>query len=214
MKTKTKVLSILLFLSVFMMFVSTVYALEFKLIQGFSLSRYEIHPEEYVYIGIPLMTGDYETNSVTGLLIGGGIEFNISKNIAIEIDALYFQKGSIISVVRDEFQFIKWNYNLNVLSFPMLIKIKLRSGPSAYFLVGGELSLILTHKKEGMSITENYKTFDYGLIAGGGIEIKLKSSIVCLEGRYHIGLKNILKEHWQLESIKTNAIVLLVGIKI
>ena len=214
MKTKTKVLSVLLFLSVFMMLVSRVYALEFKLIQGFNLSSYKIQPEEYVSIGIPRIVGDYEINSVTGLLIGGGIEFNVSKNIAIEIDALYFQKGSIISAVKDEIQILKWNYDLNALSFPMLIKIKLRSGPSAYFLGGGELSLILTHKIDGMNITENYKTFDYGLIAGGGIEIKMKKSIVCLEGRYHFGLRDILKKHWRLESIKTNAIVLLVGIKI
>jgi len=214
MKNKIKNVSTTSFLLLFLLFVSTVYSQEFKFIQGFNLSSYSIEPDEYVYFGFPPIVGDYEIDYKTGLLMGVGVEFSVSKSIAFEIDALYFQKGSIISVVVDEWQFMKWNYDLNALSFPMLIKIKLRSGPSAYFLGGGELSFILTHKRDGMNITENYKTFDYGLIAGGGIEIKLKNSIVYIEGRYHLGLKNILKEHWQLESIKTNAIVLLVGIKI
>jgi len=196
------------------MLVSAVYAQEFKFILGFNLSSYSIEPDEYVDIMPPPTIGDYEIDYKTGLLMGVGVEFNVSKIIAFEIDALYFQKGSIISVVEDEIQVLKWDYDLNALSFPMLIKIKLRSGPSAYLLGGGELSLILTHKIDGMNFTENYETFDYGLIAGGGIEIKMKNSIVCLEGRYHFGLRNILKEYWQLESIKTNAIVLLLGIKI
>ena len=214
MKNKIKNVSTTSFLLLFLLFVSTVYSQEFKFIQGFNLASYSIQPEEYAFIGFPPIVGDYEINFISGLLIGGGIEFNVSKNIAIEIDALFFQKGSIVSVAEDEFQFLKWDYGLNALSFPILIKIKLRSGPSAYFLGGGELSFILTHKENGNNISEDTETFDYGLIAGGGIEIKLKNSIVCLEGRYHLGLKNILKEHWKLESIKTNAIVLIVGIKI
>ena len=202
----------LLFIFLSLIFISPLYAQEFKLIQGFNLSSFSIEPDEYVGIGIPLWIGDYKVSFVTGLLIGGGIEFSISKSLALEIDALYFQKGSYIEV--DGIPGVGWNYDLNSLSFPMLIKIKFRSGPSAYFLGGGELSLILTHEVNGTNISEDTKTFDYGLVAGGGIEIKLKNSIVCLEGRYHLGLRNITKASWFLESIKPNAIVILIGIKI
>ena len=210
MKNITKIILIPLFLSAFFMVVSTVNAQEFKIIQGFNLSYYSIQSEEYVSLGLPPYVYDFKINFAMGLLLGGGIEFNVSKNIAIEIDALYFQKGSIIKANG----VLDWNYDLNVVSFPILIKIKLRSGPPAYFLGGGELSLILKHERDGYDITEDTKTFDYGLVTGGGIEIKIKNSTVCLEGRYHFGLKNILIGHWRLESVKTKAIVLLLGIKI
>jgi len=211
MKNKTKVVLIVLSLSVFTMIVSTAYAQEFKFIQGFNLSSYSTEPDQIVILGIPTRVYDYEINSVSGLLMGAGLEFNLSKNIAIEIDALYFQKGSNIKEVHEVFI---WNYDLSVASIPILIKIKPLSSLSAYFLGGGELSIILTHKQNGISITDGTETFDYGLVMGGGIEIKIKNNIVCLEGRYHLGLRNITERRWPLESIKTKAIVLLLGIKI
>lgn len=216
MKNRTKAVSIVLFLSVFTMLVSTVYSQGFKIIQGFSLSNYSVEPDEYMDVFFPPIDGDFETNFVSGLLIGGGIEFNISKNITIEIDALYFQKGSIISVVDDTFQIFKWKFDLNTLSFPMLIKIKLRPGPSAYFLGGGELSFILSHEVNGTksTLTEETKAFDYGFVTGGGVEIRLKKSLVFLEGRYNFSIRNITRANWPLESIKPNAIVILLGIKI
>ncbi len=212
MKSKNFIFSVILFLSVFTTFVTAAYAQEFKLIQGFNLSNYSFQPDEYTTTFIPPVVLDLKSNFLAGLLIGGGIEFDISKNVAIEIDALYFQKGS--TIIADEV--IISNYDLSELSFPILIKIKPSSGLPAYLLGGGELSFILTHELDGTNITEDAKTLDYGLVAGGGVEIKLKNSIVYLEGRYHLGLKNITKTTWpwQIESIKPNAIVLLWGIKI
>lgn len=213
MKSKNFIFPVIFFLSVFTTFASTANAQEFRLIQGFNLSNYSFQPDEYVGMGIPLVVLDLKSNFLAGLLIGGGIEFNISKNIAVEIDALYFQKGSLIKA--DEVS--ASNYDLSELSFPILIKIKPSSGLPAYHLLGGgELSLILKHKVNGTNITEDTKILDYGLVTGGGVEIKLKNSKVYIEGRYHIGLKNISKATWpwQLESIKPKAIVLLWGIKI
>jgi len=213
MKNKNYIFSVIFFLSIFASFISAAYAQEFRLIQGFNLSIYSIHPDEYVSTFIPPVVLDLKSNFLAGLLIGGGIEFDISKNITVGIDALYFQKGSII--IADEV--IISNYDLNELSFPILIKIKPSSGFPAYLLGGGELSFIITHEVDGTNITEDAKTLDYGLVTGGGVEIKLKNSTVYLEGRYHLGLKNITKATiwpWQFESIKPNAIVLLWGIKI
>lgn len=81
----------------------------------------------------PPVVLDLKSNFLTGLLIGGGIEFDISKNIAVEIDALYFQKGSLVIAG----EVITSNYDLSELSFPILIKIKPVSGLPAYLLGGG-----------------------------------------------------------------------------
>ncbi len=207
---KSTIFSLILFLSVLTMLVSTVHAQEFKLIQGLSLSSYSTEPDQIVSMGIPTRIYDYKIKSVTGLLLWAGIELDLSKNIAIEINALYFQKGSNIKEANESFAF---NYHLNAVSIPILFKIKPLSGLPAYFLGGGELSIILTHEQNESTITEYTETFDSGLIAGGGIEIKIKNRIFCLEGRYHLGLRNITERNWPFDSIKTKAFVILWGIK-
>jgi len=208
MKRKSTISSVILFLSALTIFVSTIHTQEFKLIQGFNLSSYSTEPDQIVSMGIPTIVYDYKIKSVTGLLLGAGLEFDLSKKIAIEIDALYFQKGSHIEVNES------WalNYDITAASIPILIKIKLLSGLPAYFLGGGELSIILTHEQNESTITEDTETFDSGLVAGGGIEIKIRNTIICLEGRYHLGLRDITR-NWPFDSIKTKAVVILWGIK-
>ena len=49
---------------------------------------------------------------------------------------------------------------------------------------------------------------------GGGLEIKMPNNSLFIEGRYHIGLINIAKENLRFESIKTNAFVLILALKI
>ena len=210
MKRKHTIFSVILFLSILTLLVSTAYAQEFKFIQGFNLSSYSTEPDQITSMGIPLIIYDYKINSVTGLLIGAAFEFDLSKNITIEIDALYFQKGSNIKEVNESFIY---NYHLNAASIPVLIKIKPLSSLPAYLLGGGELSIILTHEQNERTITADTETFDFGLIAGCGIEIKIKNRIVCLEGRYHLGLRNITK-NWPFDSIKTRAIVFILGINV
>ncbi|MCK4819904.1 hypothetical protein KA005_29330 [bacterium] len=82
------------------------------------------------------------------------------------------------------------------------------------FGVGIEFSLVLSHKENGLSITENTKIFDLGIILGGGVEIKMPKNALLIEGRYHIGLINIAKDDWRFDSIKTNSLVLILAFKI
>ena len=84
MKSKATVLSIALFFSVFLLLVSTVYSQEFKIIQGFNLSSYEIQPEVWRDVEGTVYT--FESTNREGLLSGIGLEFTISKNVAIEIE--------------------------------------------------------------------------------------------------------------------------------
>lgn len=200
-----------LFIFLSLVFVSRLYAQEFKFIGGISYSRYTIRPEVYVSPFFPPSEYNYEKNNARGYLLGVGIEFSLSKILAIEVDSLYFQKGC--SIYYREIPDMRWYYTLNTFSIPILLKIKLPSKPLAYILGGGEFSYILSHKEQGRDITENTKIFDYGLILGGGLEIKMSNNKLFIEGRYHIGLGNITKENLRFESIKTNALLLIVALK-
>ncbi|NIO47817.1 MAG: outer membrane beta-barrel protein [Candidatus Aminicenantes bacterium] len=187
----------LIFLTIIL--VSATHAYGFKLMVGGHLSKYAVEPDEP---GI-------EFKNKTGFLVGGGIELFKVPQISFEIEGLYFRKGSKVEIIG-----VERDYVLDVISVPALAKVKFLPGPSPYVLGGGEFSFILTHKLEGEDIKDRFKSFDYGLVFGAGYEMSMPGASIFFEGRYHLGIANILKDPAPDESIKTKSLVVILGIKI
>jgi opacity protein-like surface antigen len=188
---------LLIFLTIVL--VSTTHAYGFKFMAGGHLSKYAVEPEG----------AGVEWKNKTGFLVGGGIELFSVPHISLEIEGLYFRKGSKV-----EFIGVEGDYTLDVISIPALVKVKILPGPSPYVLGGGEFSYILTHKLDGVDIKDTTKSFDYGLIFGAGYELSMPGASLYFEGRYHLGIANILKDPDPGVSLKTKALVVIVGIKI
>lgn len=212
----------LLFLIVGVMFVSSLHAQEVKFLWGLNLSRYSIQPETYQ--GIDGYQYNDKSKFKTGSIVGGGIEFSLDKKLTFEIDMLYFQKGSKIE---SENLFLEIytapkEYTLNIICLPVLIRTRFLTGTSPYVLGGGEFSFIISHwyanilnglRRDSLNITKNTAKFDYGLIIGGGFELKTKEHSFFIEGRYHLGLINISKDYRAYESMRTNTLVIIAGLK-
>jgi len=186
---------------------------------------------------IPEASPDRFMKPRTGFL--GGIGYEIGSKFGLEIDLLYFQKGVMF---KGEVSQATVGFNANFeatakideLSVPILAKFRLLPAPTPYVICGGEIAYIVSSKAiyeynnmtdgESQSGTEEYKEgvnrMDYGLVFGGGIEFRAGPVFVFIEGRYHAGLVDIAgtdpdipevnKEDW----IKTNAIVVFIGVKI
>jgi hypothetical protein len=212
---------------------SGVYPLELKFIGGSNLSRYSIFPKESYDYSFPIVRYSYESSYKPGFLWGAGVEMPLAKNIAIEVDGIYFRKGSEVTQFNDDIPFLKRNYVLNVVSLPILVKIKFLPDSSPYILHGGELSYLLSHKykwtyeqpgdglpqEETIDIKEETKNFTFGAIVGGGFEIKTRWIAFFVEARYHFGLINIISENhndqmYPSQLIKANSQVVLFGLKI
>ena len=186
---------------------------------------------------IPEASPDRFMKPRTGFL--GGIGYEVGSRFGLEIDLLYFQKGVSFegSVSQTSAGFnanFKATASIDELSVPILVKLRLLPAPTPYVIFGGEIAYIMSSKAiydynnitdgESQSGTEEYKEgvnrIDYGLVFGGGVEFKAGPVYVFIEGRYHIGLADIAgtdpdipevkKEDW----IKTNAIVVFLGVKI
>ena len=205
------------------MFVSCIHAQEVKFLCGLDLSKYAIWPETYQ--GIDGYQYNDKSSFKIGFIIGGGIEFSFTKKITFEIDVLYFQKGSKIERenLSLEIYIAPKEYTLHMICFPMLLRTKFLSGSSPYILGGGEFSFIISHRytnilngerRDSFNIIDNTSKFDYGLIIGGGYEIKAEKCSFFIEGRYHLGLGNISKDYHVYESMKTNTLVVVTGFKI
>jgi opacity protein-like surface antigen len=188
---------LLIFLAVIL--ISATHAYGFKVMVGGHLSKYALEPAG---AGI-------EWKNKTGFLIGGGIELFSVPHISLEIEGLYFRKGSKVDIIG-----VEGDYTLDVISVPALVKVKILPGPSPYVLGGGEFSYILTHKLDDVDIKDTTKSIDYGLVFGAGYELSMPGASLYVEGRYHLGIANILKDPAVGESLKTKSLVVIVGIKI
>lgn len=189
-----------------MVVVSALYA-DFKIMGGLNLSKYNVSPEE----------AGMNWNYKRGFLAGMGFEKKFIKNIDLEFDVLYFKKGS--KVESADLPGFKLKYNLNVVSIPVLLKVKFLDGTSPYVLGGVEFSFILSHKikfqaEEEVDIKENTKSIDYGLAFGSGFEIEIQEHLFFfIEARYHLGRTNIISNKIVEESMNTQTILIIIGMK-
>ncbi len=208
----------LLFFSMILVLNSS-YAQELKFMGGYTLSKYSEAPAiAWVLSSASESPIDYKS----GYLAGIGVELVLTKNLAFEIDGLYFQKGGRFDF-SDALYDRKMEYFLNMLSFPMLLKLKILSGLSPYILGGTEFSVTLSHKSRIILSGQNgpmedekerIKSYDIGLVLGGGFEIEIKSLSFYIEGRYHPGLLDISEDKSYFTSLHTSAFALLFGVKI
>lgn len=164
-----------LFLSL-LLAASWLYPADFKIMAGLSLSK-STEPIWGNYLGGPL-----QTEFGAGLVAGGGIEFLLTRNLAIEADVLFTQKGTRIRVEDMGMPIGHSMARINELSIPVLAKVLFGPGTSPYILGGGEFAFVLT---------EGQKTVDYGLVGGIGFRKQLKKIGMSLEARYHHGLQDL-----------------------
>lgn len=132
----------LCFVLVFLVFTSWAYPVELKIMAGADLSK-STEPLRGLWSEI------YAVSQYgAGFVVGGGIEFTLTRNIALEVDGLFFQKGCRL----------EWRYwdevighsieRMNELSFPVLLKLYLRPGTSPYLLGGGEFAFALAKQSD------------------------------------------------------------------
>ncbi len=188
---------LLIFLTIIL--VSTTHAYGVKLIVGGHLGKYAVEPEGAAVVW----------KNKTGLLVGGGIELFSVPHISLDIDGFYFRKGSKVEIIG-----VEADYTLDVISITPVIRVKFLPGPSPYVLGGGEFSYILSHKLDDVDIKNTTKSFDYGFVFGAGYQMSMPGASLFFEGRYHLGVANILKDPAPGELLKTKALVVIVGIKI
>jgi hypothetical protein len=152
-----------------------------KLISGISLAN------------IRLVSGYYPENpkSSTRFVAGLGFESGGDK-VLWEVDVLYFQKGC-----RAETGDIRGNFNLDEISVPVLLKLKFAPETSPFILAGGEAAYVLSYKNTEGSKTDLKKftkSFDYGLVFGGGLQLIMDTFGINIEARYHYGLADLGNE--------------------
>jgi len=150
----------------------------------------------------------------------GGIFFSLGFGpLAIQPEVLYVRMGGrdVIDGSGSEFRF-------DYIQVPLLLKLKIIPlGPiSPFIFAGGYGSYLLKAKEvtlvdgvvvgDPADLGENYEKYDYGVVGGVGLKLKLPGISISIEGRYNYGLQNILTDPGAGEAVKNRSMMALVGI--
>lgn len=80
------------------------------------------------------------------------------------------------------------------------------------FLVKARGVLEVDGEKTKADVIDNYRRFDYGLVAGAGLTFRYPGLAVALEARYCHGLGNIIKDPAPGDSLKNRTLMALITI--
>lgn len=206
MRIRGKPINLAIWILLSALLVFPLYA-DFKVMGGMCISKYDVSPE----------SANIQWDYKTGFSGGIGLERNLNPYMFLELDILYFQKGS--QSESPGFPDSGAKHKLNVLSLPLLFRSKFLYNSSPYVVGGIEFSSILSHEvvtegEEPVDLKNDTSSFDFGFVLGGGFEIKIEDHLFFfLEGRYHLGFRNIVASPLSEETKKTKAILILIGFR-
>ena len=155
-------------------------------------------------------TGDISNNSMKVGFIGGGfVEYMVAPQIGIQLEVLYAMKGTKEDGGDGK---LKFDY----LEIPVLFKyiVPTQGNVSPFFFAGPQVGFLLSAKSDpgGEDIKDAFESVDFGLAFGAGANIKMESFTLMFDGRYSLGLTNVVKDAPSGFSWKTSNIAFTVGV--
>lgn len=195
----------------------------FGVLGGLHFANLAIDPDPTDATLDPMRRGD----------LGGFIELDLARHVALQARCMYVQKGTVLEQV-DEGIVLRATAVLDYITVPVLLKVhgeaeKIRPyavmGAELGFKTGSRASLaasadvpvgILNMVEQALAdeVGENSKSTDIALDLGGGIEIPAGRMSVLVEGIYALGLRNIaIPAEGENGSAKTRTFLLNVGVR-
>jgi hypothetical protein len=168
---------------------------------------------------------DEDTSIRLGLVGGGVLSFMVHDAFAIQLEALYSQKGADV----DDIDGGSGTLAVDYFEVPLLAKVMVPTGGNVrpVFFVGPavafEISCSISAEAMGVSVDvdcdasgldgglERKKT-DFGILGGAGLEVDAGPVVVTFEGRYNFGLTNLDDSGDPGFSIKSRTFSILAGL--
>lgn len=130
--------------------------------------------------------GSVSTDGRTGVVAGAFVHHPIGAPFFVRPEVLYSSKG---------WSFEDASVKLDYLEIPILFGAAFPLENSAIrpmVFAGPEIGIKLSCDAEGEDCGDGYKSVDFGIVFGGGILWELASFAVFLDGRYALGLTDVL----------------------
>jgi hypothetical protein len=162
----------------------------------------------------------FEKKSLLQFTGGAGFSLDFTPNIGLEVDVLYAPGGAKWEYDVPSFGMVTGTLKGYGISLPVLLKVSFMQGTTPYILAGGSLAYAMAAKLElkypGGSDDEDFledtNRLQYAAQFGGGVEFVFAGMTFFIEGRYVLGLSNLIKDPDPGDSAKYNNIFFFGGI--
>jgi opacity protein-like surface antigen len=130
------------------------------------------------------------SDTANGLYLGAIAGLGVAPLLSVETGVVWSSKGG---------EGLGFETNLDYVSIPLRGRVPLSNAPvQPYFLLGMEFSFLARAERTSSQVTEDvkdrFRSFDYGLGAGIGMEIPVMSALVVFEYTWTRGLTDIFEE--------------------
>ena len=164
--------------------------------------------------------GTYNERKI-GWLGGGFLVFPFQGPVALQLEALFSQKGSKLSLDEED---VEASLELDYLDFPVLLRVDgpaagaarlhLFAGPSIAYRMGARSKVSYTafDFAEGSvdNIEDDIERFDLGVVVGAGADIGRR---MVVDARYSWGLTNVNKDSSEGIQIKNRVLSIMAGVR-
>jgi len=146
-------------------------------------------------------TDDDESDiySMAAYGIGGVLEFGFTPIAALRFEPMFLQKGAESDVYIDDFYEFTGMYKINYLEIPVLLKAEFYipyvfAGPSIGLLLNSKLVTEAEQGNASIDTKDVTESMDVSAVVGAGLNFSFGLVSLFLEGRYQLGLTDILKD--------------------
>ncbi|MEH0157340.1 porin family protein [Limibacter armeniacum] len=150
-----------------------------------------------------------EAERLVGLNAGGMLSFRMSEGVGIQPEVIYSQQGA-----KREENNVTVKSRLNYLNVPVMLKFyltdgfNLQMGPQVGFLLDSKLEAESGSLGLNTDFEDNTNEIDYGVNFGAAIEGR---EGFYLEGRYTLGMKDIMQGNASDNEYRNNVVSVSVG---
>ncbi len=155
----------------------------------------------YTQVGVTFQTPTYETDPLTGFVVGLSLRQQAEKIFGFQLELSYARRGWV-----ESFDTLVGNYERELQYIQITPMTQISIGNSFYFFlnVGPYFAIPLSETENaptGLSLTDDNARFyygqelprrlQYGLVGGPGIGLQLGSLSIQIEGRYLQGFNGV-----------------------
>jgi hypothetical protein len=151
----------------------------------------------------------------SGTAFGLGWALSLNRNMKLEINAMFNQKGSKVIIANSSDTVISGTYKNSSIGFPCFFKYQFKKKASPYFAFGPEFifitshHLVLSESEENFDLHDNTKKFVLAFNALLGYEYPIGQWGLFAEVRYNRWFSNFLDD--PEITVKSESFVFLIG---
>jgi len=189
----------------FYIFAQAMHAYEIKALLGFNSSKYLFSDS----------TNSLEQQRKTGMNFGFGWVYKLNKNMKLELNAMFNQKGAKVTITNTSVNVILGVYKNSSIGVPCFFKYQFMEKASPYVAFGPEFVFIISHHlflpetNEDYNLGDMTKNFILGFNAVLGYEYPFEKWTLFAEVRYNNWIGSFLDD--SQGTVKSDSFIFLIG---